>query len=89
MKMNVVGGKWAWNIIKQAHQTNKINAKKPLIEQSYRGVNFDLVLGQNLQGVAGFPVVDAAAEFEMEEEKEKSKFDQVEPEGQRVALTTK
>lgn len=30
----------------------------------------------NLQGVAGFPVVDAAAGFEMEEEKEKSKFDQ-------------
>jgi hypothetical protein len=32
---------------------------------------------ENLQGVAGFPVVDAAAEFEMEEEKEKSKFDQL------------
>lgn len=31
---------------------------------------------ENLQGVAGFPVVDAAALFEMEEEKEKSKFDQ-------------
>lgn len=31
---------------------------------------------ENLQGVAGFPVVDAAAEFEMEEEKEKSKCDQ-------------
>lgn len=29
---------------------------------------------QNLQGVAGFPVVDAAAGFEMEEEKETSKF---------------
>lgn len=28
---------------------------------------------ENLQGVAGFPVVDAAAIFEMEEEKEKSK----------------
>ena len=31
---------------------------------------------ENLQGVAGFPVVDAAAKVEMEEEKEKSKFDQ-------------
>lgn len=31
------------------------------------------VLVRNLQGVAGFPVVDAAAGFEMEEEKEKSK----------------
>jgi UTP-glucose-1-phosphate uridylyltransferase len=31
---------------------------------------------EDLQGVAGFPVVDAAAKFEMEEEKEKSKFDQ-------------
>lgn len=32
-----------------------------------------LLLMENLQGVAGFPVVDAAAVFEMEEEKEKSK----------------
>lgn len=39
---------------------------------------------ENLQGVAGFPVVDAAAEFEMEEEKEKSKFDQ-QPVGLRVS----
>ena len=31
---------------------------------------------ENLQGVAGFPVVDAAAEFEMEEEKEKTKCGQ-------------
>lgn len=29
---------------------------------------------ENLQGVAGFPVVDAAAIFEREEEKEKSKI---------------
>lgn len=39
---------------------------------------------ENLQGVAGFPVVDAAAIFEMEEEKEKSKFDQ-QPVGLRVS----
>jgi hypothetical protein len=29
-------------------------------------------ISENLQGAAEFPVVDAAAEFEIEEEKEKS-----------------